>query len=108
MSFPDAVEDCNKAIAKDPTFIQGTLGKANAQLAMKEYSLRYWNIDRGPWEGPELNGGKNVAEIDQLYNKAASQRFSAIEVKHQSKLWREFQRDPEIVSILQRSSHAKV
>ena len=35
LSFPDAIQDCNKAIEKDPNFIRAYIRKANAQLAMK-------------------------------------------------------------------------
>lgn len=101
MSFPDAVEDCNKAIAKDPTFIRAYIRKANAQLAMKEYSHVIETLTEAREKDQELNGGKNVAEIDQLYNKAASQRFSAIEGETPEQTMERVSRDPEIVSILQ-------
>lgn len=101
MSFPDAVEDCNKAIAKDPTFIRAYIRKANAQLMMKEYAQVIETLNDAREKDQELNGGANVAEIDQLYNRAASQRFSAIEGETPEQTMERVSRDPEIVSILQ-------
>lgn len=101
MSFPDAVEDCNKAIQKDATFIRAYIRKANAQLAMKEYSQVIETLSTAREKDQELNGGKNSSEIDQLYNKALSQRFSAIEGETPEQTMERVSRDPEIVSILQ-------
>ncbi|KAM9902954.1 hypothetical protein OXX79_003647, partial [Metschnikowia pulcherrima] len=47
------------------------------------------------------NAGKNLQEIDQLYNKALSQRFSAIEGETPEETMERVSRDPEIVAILQ-------
>lgn len=101
MSFPDAVEDCNKAIAKDPTFIRAYIRKANAQLMMKEYAQVIETLNDAREKDQELNNGANTAEIDQLYNRAASQRFSAIEGETPEQTMERVSRDPEIVSILQ-------
>lgn len=101
MSFPDAVEDCNKAIEKDPTFIRAYIRKANAQLAMKEYSQVLDTLTNAREKDNELNSGKNSLEIDQLYNKALSQRFLAIEGETPEQTMERVSRDPEIVSILQ-------
>ncbi|CAH2351189.1 heat shock protein Sti1p [[Candida] railenensis] len=100
MSFPDAVQDCNKAIEKDPSFIRAYIRKANAQLAMREYSQVMETLNAAREKDTEL-GGKNVGEIDQLYNKAASQRFSGIEGETPEQTMERVSRDPEIVSILQ-------
>lgn len=101
MSFPDAVRDCDLAIQKDPTFIRAYIRKANAQLAMKEYSHVIDTLTEAREKDLELNAGKNVLEIDQLYNKAASQRFLAIEGETPEQTMERVSRDPEIVSILQ-------
>lgn len=100
MSFPDAVEDCNKAIEKDPTFIRAYIRKANAQLAMKEYSQVLDTLTSAREKDQELQGA-NSQEIDQLYNKALSQRFLAIEGETPEQTMERVSRDPEIVSILQ-------
>lgn len=101
MSFPDAVEDCNKAIEKDPTFIRAYIRKANAQLAMKEYSQVLDTLTTAREKDQALQGGANSLEIDQLYNKALSQRFLAIEGETPEQTMERVSRDPEIVSILQ-------
>lgn len=101
MSFPDAVEDCNKAIAKDPAFVRAYIRKANAQLAMKEYSQVLDTLTTAREKDQEVTGGKSSLEIDQLYNKALSQRFSAIEGETPEQTMERVSRDPEIVSILQ-------
>ena len=101
MSFPDAVTDCNKAIELDPTFIRAYIRKANAQLAMREYSLVLDTLTSAREKDQELNAGKNLQEIDQLYNKALSQRFLAIEGETPEETMERVSRDPEIVAILQ-------
>ncbi|EDK39291.2 hypothetical protein PGUG_03389 [Meyerozyma guilliermondii ATCC 6260] len=101
MSFPDAVDDCNKAIEKDPTFIRAYIRKANAQLAMKEYSQVIETLNEAREKDLSLGEGKNVNEIDQLLNRAMSQRFSAIEGETPEQTMERVSRDPEIVSILQ-------
>ncbi|KAM9935077.1 hypothetical protein OXX80_005346 [Metschnikowia pulcherrima] len=101
MSFPDAVTDCNKAIELDPTFIRAYIRKANAQLAMREYSSVLDTLTTAREKDQELNAGKNLQEIDQLYNKALSQRFSAIEGETPEETMERVSRDPEIVAILQ-------
>lgn len=101
MSFPDAVEDCNKAIQKDPTFIRAYIRKANAQLAMKEYSQVIETLNEAREKDSSLGEGKNVGEIDQLLNRAMSQRFLAIEGETPEQTMERVSRDPEIVSILQ-------
>ena len=100
MSFPDAIEDCNKAIEKDTTFIRAYIRKANAQLAMKEYSHVLDTLTTAREKDQEL-GGRNTLEIDQLYSKALSQRFLAIEGETPEQTMERVSRDPEIVSILQ-------
>lgn len=101
MSFPDAVKDCDLALQKDPTFVRAYIRKANAQLAMKEYSHVIDTLTEAREKDLELNAGKNVLEIDQLYNKAVSQRFLAIEGETPEQTMERVSRDPEIVSILQ-------
>ncbi|KAF3989285.1 hypothetical protein FT663_02832 [Candidozyma haemuli var. vulneris] len=101
MSFPDAVEDCNKAIKLDPTFIRAYIRKANAQLAMKEFSHVIDTLTEARTKDQELNNGKNLSEIDQLSNKAMSQRFSSIEGETSEQTMERVSKDPEIVQILQ-------
>lgn len=101
MSFPDAVQDCNKAIEKDPSFIRAYIRKANAQLAMREYSQVMETLNIAREKDLEVGEGKNVSEIDQLFNKALSQRFQALEGETPEQTMERVSRDPEIVGILQ-------
>lgn len=101
MSFPDAVQDCNKAIEKDPSFIRAYIRKANAQLAMREYSQVMETLNTAREKDLQVGEGKNVSEIDQLFNKALSQRFQALEGETPEQTMERVSRDPEIVSILQ-------
>jgi len=100
LSFPDAVQDCNMAIEKDPNFIRAYIRKANAQLAMKEYAQVMETLNTAREKDLALES-KNIAEIDQLYSKAASQRFNAIEGETPEQTMERVSKDPEIVSILQ-------
>ena len=101
MSFPDAVQDCNKAIEKDPSFIRAYIRKANAQLAMREYSQVMETLNIAREKDLEVGEGKNVSEIDQLFNKALSQRFQALEGETTEQTMEIVSSDPEIVVILQ-------
>ncbi|MCG8711255.1 hypothetical protein JHU04_004658, partial [Brenneria sp. 4F2] len=38
MSFPDAIEDCDRAVSKDPNFVRAYIRKASAQIAVKEFA----------------------------------------------------------------------
>lgn len=101
MSFPDAVEDCNKAIKLDPTFIRAYIRKANAQLLMKEFTHALDTLTEARAKDQELTGGKNASEIDQLQHRAMSQRFSSIEGETPEQTMERVSKDPEIVEILQ-------
>lgn len=101
MSFPDAVQDCDKAIEKDPNFIRAYIRKANAQLAMREYTKVMDTLQEAREKDLATGEGKSVREIDQLFNKASSQRFQAIEGETPEQTMERISRDPEIVNILQ-------
>lgn len=100
LSFPDAVNDCTKAIELDPDFVRAYIRKANAQLMMKEYSQVMETLSQAREVDSKL-GGKNQGEIDQLYNRAASQRFTAIDGETPEQTMERVSKDPEIVKILQ-------
>lgn len=100
LSFPDAIADCQKAIEKDPNFIRAYIRKANAELAMKEYSHCMDTLNDARDKDLTL-GSKNIYEIDQLFNKCVSQRFQAIEGETPEQTMERVSKDPEIVAILQ-------
>ncbi|CAI5759953.1 unnamed protein product [Candida verbasci] len=101
LSFPDAVQDCNKAIELDPQFIRAYIRKANCQLAMKEYSHCMETLSDARKVDVQYNQSKSIKEIDDLLNKATYQRFQALEGETPEQTMERVSKDPEIVSILQ-------
>lgn len=101
LSFPDAVRDCDAAIDKDPNFIRAYIRKASAQLTMKEFSSCIDTLDKARDVDAKSNSGKSAYEINQLYQKAMSQRFSALEGETEEQTRARISRDPEVVGILQ-------
>ncbi|GME88199.1 unnamed protein product [Ambrosiozyma monospora] len=101
MSFPDAIRDCEQAIKIDPTFIRAYIRKANAELAIKEYK----NCADTLSEAREVEAKANpnsaqLREIDQLYQKALSQRFAPLDGETYEQTMARIQKDPEVVEIL--------
>ncbi|ODV64106.1 Hsp90 cochaperone STI1 [Ascoidea rubescens DSM 1968] len=101
MSFPEAVKDCNLAIQKDPNFVRAYIRKANAQLAMKEYTGCLDTLEVAKEKDSQINAGKSSYEIDQLFQKAMSQRFAAVEGETPEQTMERVSRDPEVTTILQ-------
>lgn len=100
LSFPDAIRDCDVAIEKDPNFIRAYIRKANAQLMMKEYGHCMETLNEAREKDSKL-GGKNLHEIDQLFARASTQRFQAIDGETPEQTMERVSKDPEIVQILQ-------
>lgn len=101
MSFPDAIEDCDRAVSKDPNFVRAYIRKASAQIAVKEFASAIETLGIAREKDNEVNKGANLKEIDQLYNKASSQRFqpaSGDETPEQT--YERAMRDPEVQSIM--------
>ncbi|KZL88337.1 heat shock protein sti1, partial [Colletotrichum incanum] len=84
LEFPSAVEDCNTAIKKDPTFIRAYIRKAQAFHGMREYS----------------KAGANAREIEQQQQKAFNAMYSARENETEDQTRERLARDPEIMSIM--------
>ncbi|CCK68761.1 Hsp90 cochaperone STI1 KNAG_0B03200 [Huiozyma naganishii CBS 8797] len=102
MSFPDAISDCNKAIEKDPNFVRAYIRKATAQIAVKDFSYAIETLDAARTKDAEVNGGANAREIDQLYMKAAQQRFQpATGDETPEQTYERAMRDPEVAKIMQ-------
>lgn len=101
MSFPDAIADCDKAIEKDPNFIRAYIRKATAQIAVKEYAYALETLDLARSKDAEVTKGANSREIDQLYMKAASQRFQpASQDETPEQTYERAMKDPEVAKIL--------
>lgn len=102
MSFPDAIRDCDQAIKIDPTFIRSYIRKATAQMAMKEYKGCIDTLnDAKDVETKNGNNPTQLREIEQLLQKALGQRFAPLEGETYEQSVARFQKDPEVVEILQ-------
>lgn len=102
MSFPDAIRDCDEAIKLDPKFIRAYIRKANAQLAMKDYKPCIDTLNEA--KEVETKNGNNptqLREIETLLQKALSLRFEPLEGETYEQSVARFQKDPEVVEILQ-------
>lgn len=101
MSFTDAIRDCDKAIEKDPNFIRAYIRKATAQIAVKEFAYALETLDLARSKDAEVNNGSSSREIDQLYMKAANQRFQpATGNETPEQTYERALKDPEVAKIL--------
>lgn len=98
MSFPEVVKDCDAAIAEDSTFFKAYSRKATAQLAMREYVKCINTLDEAREIDPE---GRHAGEIDDIYSKALSGRFSRQENETEQETLDRASKDPEVLAILQ-------
>ena len=98
MTFPSAVEDCDRAIAKDPAFIRAYLRKAQALFAMKEYSRC---ADVCAEAGTRTTNPAEKREIEQQAQKALQAQFAGRAGETEEQTMERIQRDPEIMAILQ-------
>ncbi|KAG0678391.1 Hsp90 cochaperone [Pichia californica] len=102
MSFPDSIRDCDKAIKIDPTFIKAYIRKATSQMAMKEYKGSIDTLyDAKDIETKNGNNPTQLREIETMLQKALSQRFAPLEGETYDQSVARFQKDPEVVEILQ-------
>ncbi|GCE98110.1 Hsp90 cochaperone [Zygosaccharomyces mellis] len=101
MSFPEAIEDCDKAVSIDPNFVRAYIRKATAQIAVKEYAAALETLTIARERDAQVNKSANVREIDQLYAKASSQRFQpASDNESPEQTYERAMRDPEVASIM--------
>ena len=98
LTFPSAVQDCDKAIELDPSFIRAYLRKAQALFAMREYSKC---IDVCGAAAEADKDGKNAREIAQQEQKALEAQYSRQAGETEEQTMERIQKDPEIVGILQ-------
>jgi stress-induced-phosphoprotein 1 len=95
LEFPSAIDDCDKAIKKDPKFIRAYLRKAQAYFGMREYSKCLDTCT----EATEVDVTKaNAREIEQQQQKALSAMYSARENETEEQTKERIQRDPEVRS----------
>ncbi|KAJ5175606.1 Heat shock protein sti1 [Penicillium canariense] len=97
MAFPQAVQDCDEAIARDPKFIRAYMRKGQALVAMKEYNRALDTFTAAA----EQDDGTHAREIEQQQQKCLDAQFSARAGETEQQTMERIQNDPEIMSILQ-------
>ncbi|KAJ6151776.1 heat shock protein STI1 [Penicillium chermesinum] len=97
MAFPQAVQDCDQAIALDPKFIRAYMRKGQTLLIMKEYNRALDTFT----EAAEHDDGTHAREIEQQQQKCLDAQFSARAGETEQQTAERIQNDPEIMSILQ-------
>ena len=98
LTFPSAVQDCDKAIELDADFIRAYLRKAQALFAMREFSRC---VDVCSQAHEHDKEGKNQREISQQEQKALEAQYSRQAGETEEQTMERIQKDPEIVGILQ-------
>ena len=97
LAFPSAIEDCDIAISKDPSFIKAYLRKAQALFGMKEYNRCIDVCEEATQHDVD---GKNAREIEDQQRKALEQQYEARSGETEEETSARIQRDPEIMAIL--------
>ncbi|KAK5094633.1 Hsp90 cochaperone [Lithohypha guttulata] len=97
LSFPSAIEDCDKAIALDPTMVKPYLRKAQCLMGMKEYNRCLDVLDEARKKDTD---GKSAREIDEAERKAMEAQYESRSGETEEETSARIQRDPEIMSIL--------
>ncbi|KAK7205343.1 hypothetical protein BZA70DRAFT_153433 [Myxozyma melibiosi] len=97
LSFPEAVKDCDIAIQKDPNFVRAYIRKANAQFAMRDYVGCLETLKEATAKD---STGQSAHEIEQLRQKAYTQRFQRQAGETEEQAMERISKDPEVVSIL--------
>jgi stress-induced-phosphoprotein 1 len=92
MAFPQAVQDCDEAIARDSKFIRAYMRKGQALVAMKEYNRA---IDTFT-EAAEQDDGTHAREIEQQQQKCLEAQFSARAGETEQQTMERIQNDPEV------------
>ena len=94
MAFPQAVQDCDDAISRDPKFIRAYMRKSQALVAMKEYN-RALDVCT---EAQEHDDGSFAREIEQQSQKCLDSQFSARAGETEQQTMERIQNDPEVSS----------
>lgn len=97
MTYPDAIKDCDTAIVKDPKFFKAYTRKATALLVMRDYRQCIDTLEQARDIDTEH---KHTREIEDLYQKAMSNRFQAEENETPEQTLERASKDPEVAEIL--------
>ncbi|KAL1840201.1 hypothetical protein VTK73DRAFT_3824 [Phialemonium thermophilum] len=96
-----ALDDCDKAIQKDPHFVRAYIRKAQAYFGMREYSKCLDACSEALSVDAEHHGGANAREIEQQQQKAFAAMYAARENETEEQTRERLMRDPEIMGIMQ-------
>lgn len=96
MSYPDAIRDCDKAIELDPNFLKAYTRKATAYNVMKQYRKSMETLDQARVIDKDH---KHSREIEELYQKASTQRFATLPGETEDQRTERLCQDPEIDEI---------
>jgi len=97
-AIPEALRDCETAIALDPTFVKAYIRKAACEFIKREYSKCLETCEQAKGADPQ---GKHRAEIDQQIQKcmfALNSQFGSREGREAAA--KKAMEDPEIQGIL--------
>lgn len=96
MSYPDAIQDCDKAIDLDKNFFKAYTRKATAQHVMRQYKNCMDTLEQAREIDTE---NKHTREIEELYQKALNSRFAPLEGETEQQTAERLSQDPEIDEI---------
>lgn len=97
MAFPQAVQDCDEAIKRDPAFIRAYIRKAQALQIMKEYNKA---LDALTEASTHDTTGKNARDIEQQQNKILESQYSARVGETEEQTAERIQKDPEVCFLI--------
>lgn len=93
MSFPSSIDDCNKAISLDPSFMRAHLRRAQAYIGLKDYSKALDALNEATEADKER---KHTREIEDLNNKAMTAMYTSHEGETEEQARERIARDPEV------------
>lgn len=93
MAFPQAVQDCDEAIKRDPNFIRAYVRKSQALLAMKEYNKA---LDALTAASEHDTNNAHTREIEQQQQKVFDAQYAARAGETEEETAKRIQNDPEV------------
>ena len=93
LAFPQAVQDCDEAVKRDPKYIRAYIRKGQTLMAMKEYNKA---LDVFVEASEHDESGKNHREIEQQQQKCLDAQFSARAGETEQQTVERIQNDPDV------------
>lgn len=94
--FPSALEDCDMAVKKDPTFIRAYIRKAQAYFGMRKYSECVDACNDAQQVDATHHKSANAREIEQQQQKAFSSMYQARDNESEEQTRERLMQDPEV------------